>query len=232
MSFYPWGSGEDEQATLRACAEAFFSKAVIVGEGRTEVGLVRGLDLLWLSLDAPGFQDRGVYTTDGDGGGKYFRRASVFARLGYNTALLKDSDIPDFAHQQQTLLCQQSGVTVFEWGNGYSTEDALFASCPLEAIPVILNLAAQNFGEQQVNQHILNHSGQQHTLLSCTTNPADNMRQPLANAAGKYKWFKSISAAELLGLHVVGPHYAAFGEEFRKQINSLYAWGQINGDRR
>ena len=225
-------SGEDEQATLRACAEAFFSKAVIVGEGRTEVGLVRGLDLYWLSAGGPGFQDRGVYTTDGDGGDKYFRRASVFARLGYNTALLKDSDIPDAAHQQQTLLCQQKGVTVFEWGNGYSTEGALFASCPLDAFPAILNLAAQNFGEQQVNQHILNHSGQQHTLQSCIANPADNMRQPLANAAGKYKWFKSISAAELLGQHVVGPYYARFSEEFKDRINSLYTWGQANGDRR
>jgi len=226
------GSGEDEQATLRACAEAFFSKAVIVGEGRTEVGLIRGLDLFWLSAGGPGFQDRGVYATDGDGGDNYFRRASVFARLGYNTALLKDSDIPGDAHQQQTRKCEQSGVTVFEWGNGYSTEGALFANCPLEAIPAILNLAAQNFGEQQVNQHILNHSGQEHTLQSCIANPADNMRQPLANAAGKYKWFKSISVAELLGQYVVGPYYAGFGEEFRNRIHSLYIWGQVNGDRR
>ena len=228
----PLGRGDEEQATLRACAEAFFSKAVIVGEGRTEVGLVRGLDLFWLSLPAPGFQDRGVYTTDGDGGDKYFRRATVFARLGYKTALLKDSDIIDDAHRQQTEQCKLSGVTILEWGAGKSTEAALFSNCPLHAIPKLLNLALENIGEQQVNQHILNCSGNVHTLQGCLDNPADHMRQSLAVAAGKYKWFKSISVAESLGRTIVGPHYADFGQEFKSIIHSLYGWGQANGDRR
>nr|WP_241390588.1 MULTISPECIES: ATP-binding protein [Yersiniaceae]ULG17030.1 hypothetical protein 1772p2_00044 [Serratia proteamaculans]ULG20146.1 hypothetical protein 49p3_00056 [Yersinia frederiksenii] len=228
----PLGGGDEEQATLRACAEAFFSKAVIVGEGRTEVGLVRGLDLFWLSLPAPGFQDRGVYTTDGDGGDKYFRRATVFARLGYKTALLKDSDITDDAHRQQTEQCQLSGVTILEWGAGKSTEAALFSNCPLPTIPKLLNLAVENLGEQQVNQHILNCSENLYTLQGCIGNPADRMRQSLAVAAGKYKWFKSISVAESLGRSIVGPDYANFGQEFKSIINSLYSWGQANGDRR
>lgn len=53
-------TGDDqEQATLRACAEAFFSKAVIVGEGSTEVGFIRGIDLIWQRNRHPGFQERG-----------------------------------------------------------------------------------------------------------------------------------------------------------------------------
>jgi putative ATP-dependent endonuclease of OLD family len=36
---------EAEQKVLRACAEAFLARAVIVCEGETEVGLLRGLDL-------------------------------------------------------------------------------------------------------------------------------------------------------------------------------------------
>lgn len=53
-------SGDDkEQATLRACAEAFFSKAVIVGEGGTEVGFIRGLDLSRQRRGRTGFQDQG-----------------------------------------------------------------------------------------------------------------------------------------------------------------------------
>lgn len=228
----PLGNGEDEQATLRACAEAFFSKAVIVGEGRTEVGLIRGLDLFWLYVGGPGFQDRGVCTTDGDGGDKYFRRASVFARLGYKTALLKDSDITDVAHQQQTLQCQQSGVTVFEWGNGLSTEAALFGNCPLNAIPPLLHLAVELKGEASVNQHILNYSAQQHTLQQCIDNPDETMRPCLAAAAGKKGWFKSISGAELLGRNIVGPYYRTFTPAFTGLIDSLYTWGQANGDRR
>src|SRR5690606_34219528 len=42
---YTLGKSEQEQATLRACAEAFFSRKVIVCEGKTEIGLIRGIDL-------------------------------------------------------------------------------------------------------------------------------------------------------------------------------------------
>ncbi|HFW1155553.1 TPA: AAA family ATPase [Salmonella enterica subsp. enterica serovar Muenchen] len=57
-----WGrSGAN---TLRACAEAFFSKAVIVGEGGTEVGFIRGLDLFRQRRGRTGFQAQGAFATD------------------------------------------------------------------------------------------------------------------------------------------------------------------------
>jgi|GEM_PF-3933307 len=47
--------------------------------------------------------------------------------MGYRTALLKDSDIITPAHKLQTEHCRASGVTIFEWGNGFSIEGALLA---------------------------------------------------------------------------------------------------------
>ncbi|KOO11129.1 hypothetical protein AKJ18_30700, partial [Vibrio xuii] len=74
--------GEQQQATLRACAEAFFSKAIIVGEGSTEVGFIRGLDLYKQDNQQLGIQSKGGFCTDGGGGDNYFQRAKVFASLG------------------------------------------------------------------------------------------------------------------------------------------------------
>lgn len=224
--------GDSEQATLRACAEAFFSKAVIVGEGSTEVGVVRGLDVFYKDIEAPGFQDRGVAWADGGGGDNYFKRAEIFSKLGYPTALFKDSDIATPAHQQQTEQCRNQGVTIFEWGHNYSTESATIFGCPLTIIPSIVQLAASLNGTQEVEQHILNCSDNQLTFLSCTNQPNDAMRQPLANAANKYKWFKNIAKAEELARKIIGPEFPNFHENYRHIISQLYLWAGQNGDQR
>lgn len=223
---------EQEQATLRACAEAFFSKAVIVGEGATEVGLLRGFDLYWQSSQASGLLSRGISAADGGGGDNMFKRAETFRSLGYQTALLKDSDITDNAHLQQTERCRLRGVYVLEWGHRLSTEGAIFTWCDLQVIPNLVRLAVTLNGEQEVSQHILNCSHNQHSLHSSTTAPSDSMRGALALAASKYKWFKNITSAEQLARTVVGPNYQTFSSDFRAVINNLYEWAaEQYGDR-
>ncbi|EJS0105070.1 AAA family ATPase [Salmonella enterica] len=226
-------SGDDkEQATLRACAEAFFSKAVIVGEGGTEVGFIRGLDLSRQRRGRTGFQDQGAFATDGGGGDNYFKRAEVFAQLGYRTALLKDSDITTPAHRQQTEHCRASGVTIFEWGNGFSTEGALLAWCPAETIRDIVLLAADLNSQQQVDQHIHNCSQGAYNFDTCTGEPTEEMRTPVAHAAGKYGWFKTIGKAEDLAENIVGPVINQFSRPFKAIIRDMLAWAAENGDPR
>lgn len=224
--------GDQEQATLRACAEAFFSKAVIVGEGATEVGLLRGLDLFFQSIPTLGFLSRGIFSADGGGGDNMFKRAETFKSLGYPTALLKDSDITCAAHQQQTQTCKEKGVSIFEWGNQLSTEGAIFNWCSIQTIPILVDLAATLNGQQEVSQHILNCSQNQHSLHDCTTTPVDSMRNSLALAASKYKWFKNIANAELLAKDIIGPCYDRFSQPFQAIINNLYTWAVESGDKR
>lgn len=224
--------GNEQQGTLRACAEAFFSKAVIVGEGATEVGVVRGLDLFFQDTSRSGFQDRGVFCTDGGGGSNYFKRAAIFVSLGYPTALLKDSDITTSDHEQETQASRDLGVAIYEWGNGLSTEGATFKWCPLDAIPLIVQLAATLNGEQQVDQHIKNQSDGKQTFHSCVGQPSDDMRDLLATAAGNYKWFKNIAKAESLTRMIIGPSFTRFDPIFRQTMKDLYKWAGQNGDQR
>lgn len=126
-----------------------------MGEGGTEVGFIRGLDLYRQRRGRTGFQDQGAFATDGGGGDNYFKRAEVFAQLGYRTALLKDSDITTPAHRQQTEHCRASGVTILN-GVMVFNRGALLAWCPAETIRDIVLLAADLNSHQQVDQHIQN----------------------------------------------------------------------------
>lgn len=228
-SIFSLEGSDIEQATLRACAEAFFSKAVIVGEGNTEVGFVRGLDLFYHDIKAPGFYERGVFCADG-GGDSFFKRAEVFASLGYTTAVVKDSDITTQAHQLQTEQCRAKGVFIIEWGHSMSTEGAIFRWCPLMAIPAILQLVVSFNNAQEVEQHIKNSSDNQLNLYMCLEHANDDVRYPLALAAGKYKWFKNIAKAEELTRQILGPYQRQFADDFGKVINTLYHWASQNGD--
>lgn len=231
-SFLTLTGDDQEQATLRACAEAFFSKAVIVGEGGTEVGFIRGIDLIWQRARKPGFQDRGIFAIDGGGGDNYFKRAEVFAKLGYKTALLKDSDITGAAHRRQTEACRNSGVAIFEWGEELSTEGALLKWCPLEMIRDIVALAADLNGEERVDRHIQNCSQEVYNFEACTDEPVNEMRAAVAMAAGNYGWFKTIGKAEALAEQIVAPEILKFHEGFRSTIRGLRNWAAENGDMR
>ncbi len=227
---YSLGDGDHEQATLRACAEAFFSRAVIVGEGKTEVGLIKGMDLYYTENGETGIHAKGASCADGGGGDNYFKRAEVFQSLGYPTAILQDSDISTPAHLAKVKSCQDKGIIVFEWGYGASTEGALFAWCSTNMLPLLVNYAAQLYGNQKIDQHIINSSTNQYNLKACLDNPIDEMRLALTKAAGDYKWFKDITKAEDLARNIIGPNLTLFNKEFSGLIKSIFSWADANGN--
>jgi putative ATP-dependent endonuclease of OLD family len=80
------------QSHLRAAPDAFLAHRVIVGEGRTEHGLLRGLDGWWSMNGKESFALKGSIPIDGGG-----TNAPVIAEhlldLGYHVSLLLDSDV-------------------------------------------------------------------------------------------------------------------------------------------
>ena len=66
-----------------------------------------------------------------------FQRAKVFKSLGYLTSIFKDSDKTN-EHAAFTTEAQGLGISIFEWGNNFATEDALFSCCPQSAIPELI----------------------------------------------------------------------------------------------
>jgi putative ATP-dependent endonuclease of the OLD family len=219
----------DEQATLRACAEAFFAKKVIVCEGATEVGFLRAFDQAWSSITPKfkGLQNSGVYWTDGNGEGNMIKRADVFHALGYPTYLFKDSDITTKKHLSKTAELQRKGVGVIEWGNGQSIEMAIVHSCPEYLLDPIVRLAIELQSEQQVVDNISSMSSGTLTPLTMPINYSNAHRAYIATAAGHCEWFKSISRGEALTEKIVVPHWQSFTDDFQKVISQI--WGTALG---
>ncbi len=213
---------EIEQATLRSCAEAFFARKVIVAEGKTEIGIVRGVDLYFEDQGSPTILEKAVYCADG-GGDNMFQRASVFQSLLYPTAIFKDSDKSEqhigFAQQATTR-----DIEIYEWGNDWATEHALFCTCPSSVIPELLNLACSRKSEDAVNAHILEASNNEYSLEVCRTSFMDSMRIPLAKAAKSKSWFKDIEPAEWIARKIIGPNYQSFSSKLRTVIDGLFKW--------
>ncbi|WFU07371.1 AAA family ATPase (plasmid) [Rhizobium sp. CB3171] len=215
------GNEEAAQKTLRACAEAFLAPSVIVCEGKTEIGILRGIDLNFQERGQRSILSYGSHWADG-GGSTMMERAKIFALMGYRTALFMDSDVP-YAPQVYTDLLA-AGVTVYRWAEGYSTESALFASAPAALIPALLAIACDWRGEDSVNARISAVSGGNLTLALCWGSFTEEMRPVLGRAAGDGKWFKDIEPAERAMREVVAQQMLSCNPLFRTPIELLWHW--------
>lgn len=226
---YTLAGGDEQQSTLRVCAEAFFSRSVIICEGKTEIGLVKGIDLYFQDQGSDSIQACGTYYADG-GGQSLFQRAKIFRSLGYPTAILKDSDKPA-ENLAPSNEAQALGIKIYEWGNNYATEDALFLCCPESVIPALIELAVERKGRDSINANIQSFSNNKFGLDDCLTNFEDSMRQILSSAAKSKKgpWYKDIEPAEKIARLIVGPEYNNFHQIFTQPINNLFVWAKAAG---
>src|SRR5262249_25091691 len=138
----------------RLYPDAFLAASVIVCEGASEVGLLRGLDQARAADGQTSISAVGVALVDCGGGSpdKPFDRAMAFLRLGYRVAVVRDDD--QKATDDVVLSSELSNGTLFSWRDGRALEDELFCSLSDEAITEMLDLAIELRGEDLVDQHI------------------------------------------------------------------------------
>jgi putative ATP-dependent endonuclease of OLD family len=208
------------QGTLRACAEAYLAPSVLVCEGATEVGLIRGLDLYWSGRGQRAMGSCGVAVADGSGS-NMLQRALAFARAGYRVALWHDSDKELDAGELQQL--EDAGVARFFWDESNSTEMQMFASIHDDGILPLVELAREWNGADSVNDQIeARRPG--FDVDDDTFGYTAEERAALGVAATKGKWFKTVSYAETTGRDVVGPNLVASGGCLVETIDAIRAW--------
>lgn len=219
------GSDELAQKTLRVCAEAFLAPSVIVCEGKTEIGLIRGIDLFNQDAGQRSVLSHGCHWADG-GGSSMIERALLFARMGYRTSLFMDSDVV-FAADRYTSLTA-AGVTVFRWPDPHSTEGIIFQTAASHLFPALLGVASEWRSRDSVNAKIQHVSQGRYDLHACETTFAEDMRAILGQCAGDGKWFKDIDPAETLSRTVLAPNWQSLSADFQTPINELWAWIQAS----
>jgi len=209
---------------MRVCAEAFLSNKVIVCEGKTEIGLLKGVDAVEQSQGRHSIESLGVMHADG-GGSHMFKRAKVFNELSYSVSIFKDSDIND---QQQASITEamKLGIPMFEWGDSQATEQAIFNNCHLNLIPQLLNIAVERKTNVAVNAHITNATENQLNLTICTQTPQDAHRSYLGLSAKKKEWYKDIEPMENVAETVLWPNKQWIQPVFTQVLDNLLAWAR------
>ena len=228
------GSHDDMQSTVRACPEAFLAPSVIVCEGASEIGLIRGLDISRTENGRSSIMALGVTLADGHGK-TTFRRANAFIALGYRTLILNDSDEKPDEEEEANFV--HAGGLVLTWRNGNVLEKELFASLSDAAVKKLIEAAVDNVGDVGIDENIKSASGNALNLAKCRDSVTNETRLALGKAASanhktrKASWFKSVTAMEQVGREVLAPDLATCDAKLRTIIEELFAWGNDGGKR-
>jgi ABC-type phosphonate transport system ATPase subunit len=223
------GCGDDIQSLLRRDPEIFLAKSILVCEGASEVGFIRGLDQYWTEQNAPSMLASGWSYADVGGGDpdRCYRRAKAICDLGYAATVFIDDD----KGPSQTLVDEfhAAGGKTFTWRKGRAMEDEIFLSCDVDTIGKLLDLA-QELEPDRVDSNIKTESDNKADLGSITAERVFGgslsvaTRALLGKAARKRKkgWFKSVTAFQQVAKDLVGPGYAKAEVGFQQKINELY----------
>lgn len=181
------------QGRMRGAAEAFLSKKILLCEGATEVGLSRGLDNIWASVDEDTFAYHGIATLDGGGSSKLKNTAIALKELGYDVFVLADSDATDFSEADaQALISFQ--IEVIRWEGGVSVEQFFFNHLPWAKAIDSIQLAIELNGTVVIDQIKTEYPSITNDIDSWEQTP--ELRDAIGTAAKKSTWFKRIDKAE------------------------------------
>jgi len=182
------------QGNIRSAAEAFLSNRVIVCEGATEIGLCRGLDNYWLGQDKPAFAYQGVSCIDANGANKIKGFASNMKELGYEVAVIVDSDSSNFSKTDAQELIKKQ-ITVISWDDEMSVEQRVMADLPWDIVLNCVNLAEVTGGEKIIDQVGTQYgAGFERDRTKWTDNYL--IREAIGKAAKTSEWFKRQDKAE------------------------------------
>jgi hypothetical protein len=216
------------QPLFRTNPEAFLSRKIVVCEGKTELGLLRGLDEVWTKSGKP-FAVEGAALADGGGCTTAGGIAQSFQELAYKTAVLADSDKPLDVTSE---VLEAAGILVVLWGGGLATEQRIFLDLPWEGVVKAVELAISEHGDDQVRQQLAS------TLKVSPKDipenvagwremkPEQDIRVALGETAKlkKVSWFKRVDRASELGVIVADYLDQVRNTDLAQKIGTLRSW--------
>jgi len=219
------GIADSVQGHIRSAAEAFLATKVLVCEGATEVGLCRGLDNHWPTQGKATFAYQGVACLDAAGASKIRNLASNIKTLGYDVAVLADSDAPDHFSQDDANALRQEGVEVICWDGGVSLEERVLSDIPWAYVLETVACARRIHGDK-VTDHINSQFGTGFERDPSKWSEDPNLRLAIGKAAKHCEWFKRQSwAAEWAEvIKSVLDLQDLANTDFVKKINTLRSW--------
>jgi len=219
------GETDGVQGALRSSSEAFLGSRVLVCEGATEVGLIRGLDLFRDDNRKATLGSLGTVPIDACGVSRIYGPASSIAKLGYPVGVLRDDDQPPKADEEEPFL--ESGGVLFKWSAGKAIEDELFSCVSDELVATLVRFAMGVRGDDLVAEHLRTASGGPVSLETWLDEIDETKRTVVARAAKSGAWFKRISVMEAATRNHIAPDLANIDARFAGVITGIYKWAGV-----
>ncbi len=215
------------QGKIRSSAEAFLAKKVVVCEGATEVGFLRGFDDHQVGKGKDSFSLHSVALLDAKGASKVKDLAKAFKSLCYDVSVLADADADDQFSTADAAELVKLGVPVHVWSDTLSLEERAFQDLPWDSVLVSLKLAQDELGfpvHDQVRSRLQEALDQDIEKWP----ESAKLRTVIGVAAKKGGWFKDITRGDQW-FKTVSPAFK--DAEFLKKnlalkLEALWAWAE------
>lgn len=215
------------QGKIRSSAEAFLAKKVVICEGATEVGFLRGFDDYQLSEGKDPFSYHGVTLLDVHGGSKVKNMAKAFHSLCYDVAVFADSDADDQFSQADIEKLTNLGIQVQVWSGKLALEQRAMLDLPWDSVLASIKLAQDELCFPIYDQVC---SKLEEKLDKNFYNWTDGLklRNAIGDFAKKRGWFKDTTRGDLW-FKAIAPAFA--DAEFLKKdlavkLHKLWTWAE------
>lgn len=215
------------QGKIRSSTEAFLAKKVVVCEGATEVGFVRGFDDHQFGKGKDPLSYHGVELLDARGAKNIKGLAKAFKALGYEVTVLADADSPENFSPADEAELVKLGVPVVAWDNKLSLEERAMKDLPWGAVLASVQLAQTEFAypvRDQVYSRLVAKIELAQEVEKWVE--SENLRTAIGLAAKKSEWFKNISKGDRW-FSAAAPNFedADFAKkDLSVKLNKLWAW--------
>jgi hypothetical protein len=185
------------QGKVRLGAEAFLAPKIVVCEGATEAGFLRGLDSYWVSRSRSSFAYQGVALFDANGASKIREIAEDLKELCYDVSVLADSDEPNQFSDADAESLRAKRVTVTLWEGALCIERRVFADLPWAGVVASFEVACNIRGDRDhVLDQVQSQYGPRFDRNYTVWSDYPPLREALGKAAKVSGWFKRQSWAQ------------------------------------
>ena len=211
---------EDIQKLIRASPEALLARRIVIGEGKTEYGLLLGLLDRWDAEAAQGGDPvsaaRGVVAVEGSGP-QTVTRGALLDDLGYEVTLLLDSDV-DAVNTKADSFATRPRAAVIRWRDRFNVERALCEVLDADGLTALIQLGIDlsehpDDGATNFLVHLKSHGLPPKLTDLEVAHWVDagymigKARELIATVASKKGWFKQVHRGRhLAALLMTAPH--------------------------
>lgn len=214
------------QGNIRSSAEAFLAKKVVVCEGATEVGFLRGFDDYQVSQGKDPLSYHGVALLNVGGASKIKGIAQAFNSLCYSVAVLADGDAPKQFSEIDEAELTTIGVDVQVWAEQLSLEKRAMIDLPWEYVLISAKLARDKSG-YSVRDNVCSALNEKiDDIESWVESP--KLRAAVGQAAMSSSWFKDITRGDLW-FKAIAPAFNNIDflkTDLAVKLNKLWTWAE------